>query len=44
MIPVGWVAAGAVVALLVGLMMILGGRGMRRRRGLGPGKTSLSTT
>jgi CRISPR-associated exonuclease Cas4 len=39
MIPVGWIAAGALAALVLGLVMILGGRGMRQRRGLGAGKT-----
>ena len=39
MIPAGWIAGGAVLALLLGLVLILGGRGMRRRRGLAEGKT-----
>jgi CRISPR-associated exonuclease Cas4 len=39
MIPGGWIAAGAVLALLVGLMMIFGGRGIRRRHGWMAGKT-----
>jgi CRISPR-associated exonuclease Cas4 len=39
MMPAGWIAAGAVLALLLGLVMVLGGQGMRRRRGLGEGKT-----
>ena len=39
MIPGGWIAAGAVLALLVGLVMILGGRAMRRRHGWMAGKT-----
>jgi CRISPR-associated exonuclease Cas4 len=39
MTPVGWIAAGAELALLVGLVLVLGGRGMRARRGLGGGKT-----
>ena len=39
MIPTGWIAAGAVLALLVGLVMILGGWNMRHRRGLGEGRT-----
>jgi hypothetical protein len=39
MIPAGWIAAGAVVALLLGLVLILGGRGLRHHRGLGEGKT-----
>ena len=39
MIPAGWLIAGAVLALLLGLVLVLMGRGMRRRRGLGGGKT-----
>ncbi len=39
MIPVAWIGVGAMLALLPGLVLILGGRGMRRRRGLGGGKT-----
>jgi CRISPR-associated exonuclease Cas4 len=39
MIPAGWIAAVALAALVLGLVMILGGRGMRQRRGLGAGKT-----
>jgi hypothetical protein len=39
MIPAGWIAAAALAALVLGLVMILGGRDMRRRRGLGDGKT-----
>ncbi len=39
MIPGGWIVAGALVALLAGLVLMLAGRGMRRRRGLGSGKT-----
>jgi CRISPR-associated exonuclease Cas4 len=35
----GWIAAGALLALAVGVALIVGGRGMRRRRGLGGGKT-----
>src|SRR3954452_9807807 len=34
-----WVAAVAAVALLLGLVLALLGRGMRQRRGLGAGKT-----
>ena len=34
-----WVAAGAVLALVLGLLLILGGRGLRWRLGLGEGKT-----
>ena len=39
MIPGGWIAAGALLALLAGLVLVPGGRGMRRRRGLGGGRT-----
>ena len=39
MTPAGWIAAGAVLALLLGLGLILGGRGLRRGLGLGDGKT-----
>lgn len=39
MIPAAWIAAGAVVALLLGLVLVLGGQGMRRRRGLASGET-----
>ena len=38
-LPTGWIAGGAVAALLLGLVMVLGGQGMRRRRGLGGGKS-----
>ena len=38
-VPAGWIAAGAVLALLLGLVLLLAGRGMRRRRGLGGGTT-----
>jgi CRISPR-associated exonuclease Cas4 len=34
-----WVAAVAVLALLLGLVLLLAGRGLRRRRGLGEGRT-----
>ncbi len=34
-----WIAAGAVLALVVGLVLVLAGRGMRQRRGLGEGQT-----
>ena len=37
--PVGWIVAGAVLALLVGIVLMLVGRSMRRRRGLGGGRT-----
>ena len=39
MTPGGWIAVAAVLALLVGLVLMLAGRGMRQRRGLGGGKT-----
>jgi hypothetical protein len=32
-------AVAAVLALVLGLLLVLGGRGMRRRRGLGVGRT-----
>ena len=38
-LPAGWVALAAVLALLLGLWLVLAGRGIRRRRGLGGGKT-----
>src|SRR5271166_319858 len=38
-LPAGWIAVAAVLALLLGLWLILAGRGMRQRRGLGGGKT-----
>ena len=37
--PAGWIAVAAFLALLLGLWLLLVGRGMRRRRGLGGGKT-----
>jgi CRISPR-associated exonuclease Cas4 len=37
--PAGWIAVAAVLALLLGLSLMLAGRGMRQRRGLGGGKT-----
>lgn len=37
--PAGWIAGGAVLALLVGLVLMLAGRGIRLRRGLGGGRT-----
>jgi CRISPR-associated exonuclease Cas4 len=39
MTPAGWVALAAVLALLLGLWLMLAGRGMRQRRGLRGGKT-----
>jgi CRISPR-associated exonuclease Cas4 len=38
-LPAGWIAVAAFLALLLGLWLMLAGRGMRRRRGLGGGKT-----
>jgi CRISPR-associated exonuclease Cas4 len=37
--PAGWIAVAAVLALLLGLWLMLAGRGMRQRRGLSGGKT-----
>ena len=39
MTAAAWIVAGAVLAGLLGLVFILGGRGMRHRRGLGDGRT-----
>jgi CRISPR-associated exonuclease Cas4 len=38
-LPGAWIAVAAVLALLLGLWLMLAGRGMRQRRGLGAGKT-----
>ena len=38
-LPAGWIAVAAVLALLLGLWLMRAGRGMRRRRGLGDGRT-----
>ena len=38
-LPAAWIAVAAVLALLLGLWLVLAGGGMRRRRGLGGGKT-----
>ncbi len=38
-LPAAWIAAGALLALLLGLWLMLAGRGMRQRRGLGSGRT-----
>lgn len=35
----GWVAAGAVLALLLGLVLVIAGRRIRLQRGLGGGRT-----
>jgi CRISPR-associated exonuclease Cas4 len=39
MMATPWIAAGALLVLAVGLLLMLAGRGMRERRGLGGGKT-----
>jgi CRISPR-associated exonuclease Cas4 len=39
MTPTAWIAAGVVLAVLLGLLLILNGKGMRRPRGLGAGRT-----
>jgi CRISPR-associated exonuclease Cas4 len=39
MMATPWVVAVAALVLVLGLLLILGGKGMRRRRGLGGGKT-----
>ncbi len=39
MMATPWVAVSAVLVLVLGLLLMLGGQGMRRRRGLGGGKT-----
>jgi CRISPR-associated exonuclease Cas4 len=38
-VPAGWIALAAGLALAFGLWLMLAGRGMRLRRGLGVGKT-----
>jgi CRISPR/Cas system-associated exonuclease Cas4 (RecB family) len=38
-LPAGWIAVAAVLALLLGLWLMLVGRGMRHRHGLGGGET-----
>ena len=38
-LPTGWIALAAVLGLLLGFWLMLAGRGMRRRRGLGGGTT-----
>jgi CRISPR-associated exonuclease Cas4 len=39
MVPAVWIALAAFLALLLGLWLMLAGQGIRRRRGLGGGKT-----
>ncbi len=39
MMPAAWIAVAAGLALLLGLWLIVSGRGIRQRRGLGGGKT-----
>jgi hypothetical protein len=38
-LPPAWIAVAAVLALLLGLWLMLAGRAMRQRRGLGEGQT-----
>jgi CRISPR-associated exonuclease Cas4 len=38
-IPGGWIVAGLMLVLALGLVLMFAGRGIRRRRGLGGGKT-----
>jgi CRISPR-associated exonuclease Cas4 len=38
-LPAGWIALAAFLTLVLGLLLILGGRGIRESRGLGSGKT-----
>jgi CRISPR/Cas system-associated exonuclease Cas4 (RecB family) len=38
-LPADWIAVAAVLGLLLGLWLVLAGRGIRQRRGLGAGKT-----
>jgi CRISPR-associated exonuclease Cas4 len=38
-VPAGWIALAGGMALALGLWLMLTGRDMRRRRGLGSGKT-----
>jgi CRISPR-associated exonuclease Cas4 len=39
MTPAGWIAAGALLALALGLLLLLGGRSARHRCGLAGGRT-----
>ncbi len=39
MTPAGWLDAVAILVLGVGVLLLVGARGMRRRRGLGAGRT-----
>ncbi len=34
-VPAWWIIAGAVLALVVGLLLVLAARGLRRRQGFG---------
>ena len=38
-LPAWWIVVAALLGLLIGLLLARLGRGMRRRRGLGGGKT-----
>jgi CRISPR-associated exonuclease Cas4 len=38
-LPPEWIATAAAAALMVGVLLMLGGRGLRRRQGLGEGRT-----
>lgn len=38
-LPVGWSAMGTALAMALGLVLVPAGRGLRRRHGLGEGKT-----
>jgi CRISPR-associated exonuclease Cas4 len=38
-VPGGWIVSGAVLALLLDLVLVVAGVGMRRRRGLDSGRT-----
>jgi CRISPR-associated exonuclease Cas4 len=38
-LPVGWIAVAAVLALVVGVLLVVVGQCLRRRRGLGEGRT-----
>jgi CRISPR-associated exonuclease Cas4 len=38
-LPAEWIGIAAAAALLVGVLLMVGGRGLRRRQGLGGGRT-----